>query len=125
MGGTDDPSNLVEVTVDQHAELHFALYLEHGKLEDYLAAKSLVNQLDEDAFYAKAVLGGRISTNKGKPKTEEHKRKLSLSVSKAKKARPMNERQLATQKRNSVLGNLKRWGRRDILTPSGPKIPFH
>ncbi len=123
MGGTDDPCNLVEVSVDQHAELHFALYLEHGKLEDYLASKSLANQLDDDAFYAKAVLGGRISTNKGKPKTEEHKKKLSLAVSKTKKGRPLNEKQLASQKRNSMLGNLKRWGRRDILTPTGPKIP--
>ena len=35
MGGGDEPSNLVRVTEEQHAELHLALYLEHGFLEDW------------------------------------------------------------------------------------------
>ena len=122
MGGSDDPSNLVEVSVDKHAELHFALYLEHGKLEDYLAAKSLSNQLDDDAFYAKAVLGGKKSTNAGKSKSQEHKTKLSIS-NKGKHTYLEKYRTPEDQQRRSRLGNLKRWGRRDILTPTGPKIP--
>ena len=40
-GGTDDPSNLIEVTVEQHAELHLALYLEDGRWEDWLAFNGL------------------------------------------------------------------------------------
>ena len=36
-GGSDDPSNLVEVSVEEHAQLHFALYLEHGKVADWIA----------------------------------------------------------------------------------------
>ena len=47
MGGTDDPSNLVEVTIEQHAELHFALYLEHGKYEDYIAYNMLAGKTSE------------------------------------------------------------------------------
>ena len=122
MGGSDDPSNLVEVSVDKHAELHFALYLEHGKLEDYLAAKSLSNQLDDDAFYAKSVLGGKKSTNAGKSKSQEHKTKLSIS-NKGKHTYLEKYRTPEDQQRRSRLGNLKRWGRRDILSPTGPKIP--
>ena len=34
MGGTDDPSNLVELTVEQHAEAHRQLYEQYGRLED-------------------------------------------------------------------------------------------
>ena len=122
MGGTDDPSNLIEVSVEQHAELHFALYLEHGKLEDYLAAKSLANYLDEDTQYAKAVLGGKTSSNKGVERTEEWRQKASKS-NRGKHKYLDKYRTSEEQQRRSGLGNLKRWGRRDILAPAGPKIP--
>lgn len=42
MGGTDDPSNLVELTVEDHAEAHRILYETHGKYEDYLAWQGLL-----------------------------------------------------------------------------------
>jgi hypothetical protein len=34
LGGTDDPSNLVELTVEQHAEAHRLLYEQHGNWQD-------------------------------------------------------------------------------------------
>ena len=37
MGGTNHPSNLVELTVEEHAEAHRKLYEEHGLLQDKLA----------------------------------------------------------------------------------------
>ena len=37
MGGTDEPSNLVELTVEQHAETHRLLYEQHGHWQDYSA----------------------------------------------------------------------------------------
>ena len=43
-GGTDDPENLVQVTPEQHAELHLSLYLEHGRWQDYQAALWLSGQ---------------------------------------------------------------------------------
>ena len=36
-GGTDDPSNLVELTVEDHAIAHKVLYGLHGRLEDKMA----------------------------------------------------------------------------------------
>ena len=48
MGGSDDPTNLIEVSIEQHAELHFALYLEHGYLEDWVAAHALAGQMTSD-----------------------------------------------------------------------------
>jgi hypothetical protein len=41
MGGTDDTSNLYECSIEQHAELHLALYLEHGHWQDFLAYHGL------------------------------------------------------------------------------------
>lgn len=37
MGGTDDPSNLIKLTVEEHAEAHRTLYEQYGLEEDRLA----------------------------------------------------------------------------------------
>ena len=37
MSGTDDPSNLIELTPDEHAEAHRKLYEEHGRWQDKVA----------------------------------------------------------------------------------------
>ena len=36
-GGTDDPSNIVELTVSEHAEEHRKLWEEYGRIEDKVA----------------------------------------------------------------------------------------
>lgn len=41
MGGTDDPSNLIELTIEEHAEAHRLLWEKHGTKEDWLAWKGL------------------------------------------------------------------------------------
>ena len=42
MGGSDDPSNIVELTVAEHAEAHKKLYEEFGHLQDKLAWQGLL-----------------------------------------------------------------------------------
>ena len=42
MGGSDDPSNIVELTVAEHAEAHKKLYEEYGHLQDKLAWQGLL-----------------------------------------------------------------------------------
>jgi len=42
MGGSDDSSNLIELTVEEHAEAHKKLYEEHGYLQDKLAWQGLL-----------------------------------------------------------------------------------
>jgi hypothetical protein len=37
MGGSDDPSNIVELTVEEHAEAHFMLWKQYGDKRDFLA----------------------------------------------------------------------------------------
>jgi len=41
MGGTDDPTNLIELSPEEHAEAHRKLYEEHGHWQDYVAWQGL------------------------------------------------------------------------------------
>ena len=81
MGGTDDADNLVEVTVEQHALLHKQLWEDLGNIKDYYAWMALSGRV-EDKIRHRCSLGGKIGGKKlkNKPKSEEHKRKLSLST---------------------------------------------
>ena len=47
MGGTDDPSNLIELTVEEHAEAHRVLYEKYGHWEDKLAWQGLAGLIDK------------------------------------------------------------------------------
>jgi hypothetical protein len=89
MGGTDDPSNLIELTVEEHAEAHRKLYEEHGHIEDYCAWKGLSGQIGKEEIIRLLMdPTGRVHTeetkkkmseaHKGKPKhTPESKQKIS------------------------------------------------
>jgi hypothetical protein len=48
-GGTDDPSNLVRLTVEEHADAHRLLWEQHGRLQDKLAWLGLSGLTDEAA----------------------------------------------------------------------------
>lgn len=78
MGGTDHPNNIIELSVEEHAEAHLELYKKHGKQEDYLAWKSLTKQIGHEQIFAETSRIGGLK-NKGKLKTEEHKSKISHS----------------------------------------------
>ena len=72
MGGSDDPSNIIKVNVAMHAFLHHQLYLEHGKVEDYMAWQGLLKNLTNDEMIIeRSKLGGHTTWN--------NHRELSLS----------------------------------------------
>ena len=75
MGGTDEDSNLIELTVEEHAEAHRLLFLEHQKWQDYMAWQALSGQIGKEELRRMAT---KLSLT-GVPKTEEHKKKLSES----------------------------------------------
>ena len=68
MGGTDNPSNLIELTVEEHAEAHRKLYEEYGRLQDKRAWLGLAKIMTGEEII------NEILTS---PKSEEHKRKIS------------------------------------------------
>ena len=43
MGGTDDPANLVVLTIEDHAIAHFVLWKMYGKIQDKVAWMGLSN----------------------------------------------------------------------------------
>ena len=45
--GQIDPSNLMEVTIEEHAELHLAEYLTYGLPADWVAYHMLSGQTEE------------------------------------------------------------------------------
>lgn len=59
-GGTDDPSNIVELTVEEHAEAHRLLFEKYGKKEDELAWKGLAGIIGkEELVYELSILGSK------------------------------------------------------------------
>lgn len=64
MGGSDDPSNLVKLTVEEHAHAHLKLYEEHGKKEDLWAYQLLSNQITFDEGFAKVLTKNARDTHR-------------------------------------------------------------
>ena len=48
MGGTDHPDNLIELSIEKHAQAHKKLYEEHGKIEDKMAWKGLAGMINDE-----------------------------------------------------------------------------
>lgn len=73
-GGTNDPSNIIRITVEEHAEAHRMLWEKNGKLEDKLAWLLLSRQTSEGVLVANQL---SVAVTKGVPLTAEHRKKLS------------------------------------------------
>jgi len=91
MGGTDDSSNLVELTIEEHAEAHRVLYEKHNKLEDYLAWQGLSGQIGKEEILKEVCsmkgernpMFGKTGENSpiyGLKRTQEIKDKISKSL---------------------------------------------
>ena len=75
MGGTDDTENLIEVTVDEHANLHKQLWEDLGYWQDEIAWKGLSGQIS--SFEASQEARRRSMT--GRIVSEETRRKIGKS----------------------------------------------
>jgi len=109
MGGSDDSSNIVHLTVEEHAEAHKKLYDEFGRWQDLVAWKGLSGRIGKEDIIRLTIiesnkarsgefagdknpskrpevrdkiskaLRGRVSPTKGMVYTEETKKKQSES----------------------------------------------
>ena len=80
MGGSDDPSNIVELTIEEHAEAHRKLYEEHGRWQDRLAWQGLAGMIGKDELLKELQSESKKGENHpffGKPRSEETRRKIS------------------------------------------------
>jgi len=57
-GGTDDPHNLIELTVEQHAEAHRLLFEQNNNWEDFVAWKTLCGQMTQSEASLRASAEG-------------------------------------------------------------------
>ena len=75
MGGSDDPSNIVSLTVEEHANAHKELWEKYNHKEDWIAWKGLSGCISgSEINYMKSVIGG-LKT-KGRIKSPEECQKL-------------------------------------------------
>jgi hypothetical protein len=60
VGGSNDPSNIIVLTIEEHAEAHRILYEQHGRWQDKLAYLGLLKMIgNEEIIRAKQVEGGK------------------------------------------------------------------
>lgn len=93
-GGSDDPSNLVKLTVEEHAQAHLDLYEKYGDERDLVASRMLkgqitkaeaikiVQKLPKTKKWKKQMserMSGENNPMYGKEVTKEHREKLSAS----------------------------------------------
>lgn len=72
LGGNDDESNLIQLTIEEHAEAHRVLYEKFGDRRDYVAWKCLSGMMGKEEMLKELyAIGGRITgyAGKGKPKS--------------------------------------------------------
>jgi hypothetical protein len=102
MGGLDNPENLVELTVEEHANAHKKLWEEKGCWQDYVAWKALTGQIDSDEI-RKLIIS---YTLKGKTKSNEHKKKLSEAAKKRKASPETRKKMSETRKGRKITWDL-------------------
>jgi len=100
MGGSDEPSNLIEISVEEHAEAHRVLYEKYGNWQDYLAWQGLSKRVSCEQMAREA---SRFA-NTGKKLSEETKQKISNSK-KGVKHTPEHVKNNSLAQKGKVLSN--------------------
>lgn len=103
-GGTDDPSNLIRLTIEEHAEAHRKLYEQHGRWQDKVAWLSLSKQINSDEIRRMKA----SEANKG-PRTG---RRLEATIENGKKGNEAWRGNKHTEESKSKISesNKKYWG---------------
>ena len=107
-GGTDDPSNIVRLTVEEHAEAHRILYEEHGRIEDKIAWKCLSGKSSETEADFRELYRQAGLKSLGRTHSQETKDKIGNANRKSK--RP----DLAEYNRQNKKGKAIHWTEDDI-----------
>jgi len=104
IGGTDDPSNLIKLTVEEHAEAHRLLYEQHGRLQDKLAwlgLKGLITSAEIVHILQSEGMKGSKNPMFGKPAPNRGTKRPGVGGRKKGTAWSNEERELQMRLRNS------------------------
>lgn len=107
-GGSDDPSNIVELTVEEHAEAHRKLYEEHGRWQDRIAWQALAGMIDKEHIISE------VMKNVDKSYTQEKEFRLTMSAAtkKAWAEGKMDNRNYSEQGLNNIKKSASRVGKK-------------
>jgi len=107
-GGTDDPSNLISLTVEEHAEAHRKLYEEHNRWQDYVAWQTLTSNISEEEA---RIMSVKFALT-GKTKSDEHRQRISEALKKryAERGNPTKgmKKKAATEERKRKISEANR-----------------
>lgn len=109
MGGTDDPSNLVELTVEEHSQAHLKLYEQYGKKED-LCAYYMLSGKAQDPEFKKMIcsIGGKASHKKRQEKGIGHLPFFGANLTDEEKSIICSKGGFVQGKRNAKNGHMQR-----------------
>jgi hypothetical protein len=66
-GGSDDPSNIIELTIEEHAEAHKILYEKYGRKQDWLAWQGLLGLMTKEEIIKEQLsMAGKKGGSSGK-----------------------------------------------------------
>ena len=119
MGGSDDPSNIIELTVEEHSQAHLKLYEQYGKKED-LCAYYMLSGRSQDPEFKKMVcsLGGTALAKKRK----ESRKKWGFSLMNPDDLFRMQSNNGKNQgKKNADSGHIQRIQKLSDLVAAGKK----
>jgi hypothetical protein len=143
MGGSNEPSNLIELTVEEHAEAHRKLWEKHGKWQDKVAWRALSGHIGKEEIIHeihKNMNKGRVvseatrekmaEAKRGRKISEEHKKALNegrrksknsqehlIALSKANKGKIISE-----QQKKLMSDNRKNHPRKTEISSMGGKM---
>ena len=116
-GGTDDPSNIIELTIEEHAEAHRKLFEEHGRWQDEIAWKTLSGQINITEAQRQAQKKAVSNALSGVPKSPEHIAKMKKSLTgvpkspehRAKISKYQKGRKKSPEGRKNIAEGRKKW----------------
>ena len=107
MGGTNEKSNLIELTPKQHALAHKKLYEKYGKWQDLFAYKALSGRLKNEDIHRErskiANLGNKHFL--GKTHTKETRKKIGIGNMVAKKGNQYRLGKIHTKETKKRISN--------------------
>ena len=107
-GGTDDPSNIVLLTVEEHASAHKKLYEKYGRWQDKCAWLSLSNQIGKEEIQKMIASEANKGARSG--------RRLEATLENAKKGNKMWTGQKHSEESKKLIAesNKKYWSEQKV-----------
>lgn len=99
-GGSDDESNIIRLSVREHAEAHRLLWICHGRLKDKLAWLMLSGRTNEGEVVRRLLVSRGLT---GRKLSSEHRANISRATKGRKKSPEHEARLIETLQRTATI----------------------